>query len=740
MRRSIHTKNGSLFLSLVVFMLMSPASPLHAADLVSVNSAGTGSGNKDSFTCCGLDVITPDGRYVFFSSEASNLVANDTNGNIQDLFVRDFQTGVTTLVSVNSAGTGSGNGESFQPAFTPDGRYVAFASDASDLVPNDTNGTARDIFVRDLQTGTTTLVSVNAVGTGSGNGSSTWPRISADGRYVAFVSLATDLVVTNDTNGGFDLFVRDLQTGTTTLVSVNAAGTGTGNQGSDQQAWTMSADGRYVAFTSNSSDLVTNDTNGFVPDVFVRDLQTGTTTLISVNAAGTGSGNADSFHPAITADGRYVAFVSYAADLVANVINNGHISKVFVRNLQLATTTLASDAAATGPPGITPDGRYVVYGGLASDLVANVFVLDLQTGTTTLVTVNAAGTGSGNGSSNLEYAHVITPDGRYVVFESYASNLVSNDTNANGRNTFVRDLKSGATTLLSVNAAGTGSGNGASAFPVITADGRYAVFESLASDLVAIDTNGAFQNIYRVLISNTPTGNTVTVLPAVGTEVTFSSVSSPGNTTVTTAGSGPAAPTGFSLGDPPTYYDVKTTATFSGAVTVCLTYDPARYADISGLRLLHYASNVWVDVTTSTNTTSHVMCGQVGSLSPFGVVQRVYTFTGFFQPVDNLPTFNVVKAGSAVPVKFSLHGNQGLDIFATGYPGVSGVITCGSSSLEDVIEETVVAGSSSLTYDASSDQYVYVWKTSTAWATSCRQLVVKLKNGTEHRANFNFKK
>jgi Tol biopolymer transport system component len=204
-------------------------------------------------------------------------VANDTNGITNDIFVRDLQMGTTTLVSVNRFGTGSGSGESgsppfISPAISADGRYVVFSSLASDLVANDTNGTF-DVFVRDLQMGTTALVSVNRFGTGSGNSASFFsPVISADGRFVAFPSLASDLVA-NDTNGTNDVFVRDLQMGTTVLVSVNQFGTGSGNGSSpptpQPSRYVISADGRFVAFQSEASDLVANDTNG-TTDVFVR--------------------------------------------------------------------------------------------------------------------------------------------------------------------------------------------------------------------------------------------------------------------------------------------------------------------------------------------------------------------------------------------------------------------------------------------------------------------------------------
>ncbi len=187
-----------------------------------------------------------------------------------------------TLVSVNQSGTGSGNGDSniTDVCVSADGRFVAFASNAPDLVPVDANGTW-DVFVRDLQTGTTTLVSVNATGTGSGNeqsgvtGSLSIPTyaISGDGRFVSFSSEASDLAA-NDTNGLEDIFVRDLQAGTTSLVTISAAGTASGNGASIFSSITL--DGSTVSFRSNANDLVANDTNG-TTDVFVRRLNTGST-------------------------------------------------------------------------------------------------------------------------------------------------------------------------------------------------------------------------------------------------------------------------------------------------------------------------------------------------------------------------------------------------------------------------------------------------------------------------------
>ena len=244
----------------------------------------------------------------------------------------------------------------------------------------------------------------------------------------------------------------------------------------------------------------------------------------------------------------------------------------------------------------------------------------------------------------------------------------------------------------------------------------------------------------------TPIGVNVPVTLNGGTAtVTFSQVTQSGATTFFTSEAGPALPVGFSIGNPPLFYDISTTATFTAPVTVCIAFDPARFNDQNNIRLLHFENNAWVDVTTANDVINHIVCGQVNGFSLFAVAETlppppvVYNFTGFFQPVDNLPTLNSVNSGKAIPVKFSLGGFRGLDIFDSGYPK-SQVIPCNSTAPVDGIEETVTAGASGLSYDAAADRYVYVWKTDKAWANTCRQLVVKLKDGTFHRANFKLTK
>jgi Tol biopolymer transport system component len=403
-------------------------------------------GNDVSF----ISSISADGRHIAFASAASNLVQGDANG-APDVFVRDRQSNATTLVSLASDGT-QGNDVSEWTSISADGRYVAFSSYASNLVPGDTNGDW-DMFVRDLQTNTTTRVSIASDGTQGNANSSNSPSISADGRYVAFPSNASNLVA-GDTNGRSDIFVRDRQTGTTTRISIASDGT----QGNGNSAFpSISADGRYVAFVSYASNLVPGDTNG-VWDIFVRDRQANTTTRVSVASDGTQGNDSSYTSPSISADGRYVAFLSFASNLVPGDTNA--TIDVFVRDRQTDTTTrvsLANDGmqgnSASEWPSISADGRYVAFASAASNLVpadtngvSDVFVRDRQTDTTTRVSLATDGT-QGNGDAIYTS---ISADGQHVAFESTASNLVPGDTN-DVEDVFVATLAQPNTTLASVN-------------------------------------------------------------------------------------------------------------------------------------------------------------------------------------------------------------------------------------------------------------------------------------------------
>src|SRR4028118_2038094 len=288
--------------------------------------AGDVEGNRYSVSSS----ISGDGRFVAFTLQQSIFRLGSPNNNINnsdDIFVRDLLTNTTTRVSVDSAGN-PGNDSSYDPSISADGRFVAFSSEASNIVPGDTNNN-NDIFVRDRLTNTTTRVSVDSAGNqGNGNNFTNFvstPSISADGRFVAFSSNSSNLVPGDTTNNN-DIFVRDTLTNTTTLVSVDSAGN-QANDSSDRAS--ISADGRFVAFISSASNLVPGDTNNR-NDIFVRDRLTNTTTRVSVDSAGKQQNGSSLFNaPSISADGRFVAFDSNASNLVPGDTNNTR--DIFVR-------------------------------------------------------------------------------------------------------------------------------------------------------------------------------------------------------------------------------------------------------------------------------------------------------------------------------------------------------------------------------------------------------------------------
>ena len=404
---------------------------------------------------------------------------------------------VTRRVSVNGLGE-QGNGYSFtnvDAAISADGRFVAFWSLATNLVPDDTNGVG-DVFVRDLQTGQTQRVSVASNGD-QADGESRDPSISADGRYVAFWSFATNLVA-DDTNDHADVFVYDRQTSTIVRASVDSSG----NQASGHSYFpSLSADGRFVAFESQASDLVTGDQNG-VFDIFVRDLQGGTTERVSVDSSGMES-DADSLLPSISSDGRFVAFESTATNLVANDTNGK--KDVFVRDRDSATTEIASvDSSGnfgdgdSGAPAISSDGRFVAFASAATNLVADdtngnrdIFVHDRDDGSTARVSVDSAGAQVDGDSSDPS----ISADGQLVAFTSTSSHLVPDDTNG-ADDVFLRDRTSSTTERVSVDSAGL-QANGPSGGAWISADGSRVAFASLATNLVQNDTNDSWDAFVR---------------------------------------------------------------------------------------------------------------------------------------------------------------------------------------------------------------------------------------------------
>ena len=389
--------------------------------------------------------ISDDGRFVAFPSGATDLVGNDTNETF-DAFVRDRQDGTTRRISVSSSGDelDLGGGE---VAISGDGRWVAFVShDMNVVVPAELQPDG-DVFLHDLQTGAVTIASVDSAGNHGDSDSFGPPAISNDGQFIAFTSRATNLVA-EDNNDLYDAFVHDRDTGITERVSVDSNGEeGTGG---DVFRVSVSDDGRYVSFETRSV-LSPEDDNGDEVDIYIHDRENGDTELVSVNSAGD-AGDDASFGSRLSGDARYVVFESRATNLVPGTDTNGAEEDIFRHDRQTGETIRVSDttdgqqgSASSSHSGISGDGRYVNFG-TASALVPNdgngfqdVYVHDTFTGITALVSVDTSGNQGNEDSWGNESDANITPDGRFVVFISDASDLVPSDSNGI-RDVFVRDV------------------------------------------------------------------------------------------------------------------------------------------------------------------------------------------------------------------------------------------------------------------------------------------------------------
>lgn len=379
--------------------------------------------------------ISETGRYVAFSSAATSLVASDGNGK-SDIFVRDRTAGTTSRVSVATAGTEASGGDSTEPAIGADGRYVVFVSAATNLVASDGNG-KKDIFLRDTNLNTTTIISRDTNSGDSDNDSSS-PSVSEDGRFVVFASTATDLVA-SDTNGVSDIFLYDSQAAGNKISRISLDTTADNANGASS-APVISSDGAYIAYESLASDIVASDTLG-KKDIFLYNRVAGTTVRISLNADDT-QGNADSSSAAISSDGRYIAFDSEATNLVVSDSNS------------------------------------------ASDI----FRYDRQTDTIIRVSLNSSGLQvTGN-----SFAPAISQDGSVVAFLSDATSLISGDTNNTAADgvfdVFVYDTSDGSITrenitLEEIQRSGT-CGN-----PAIDDDGSVVAFDCEAENLVPTDSN-----------------------------------------------------------------------------------------------------------------------------------------------------------------------------------------------------------------------------------------------------------
>jgi Tol biopolymer transport system component len=576
--------------------------------LVSVNISGTGGGNGDSAPTA----LSSNGQYALFESAASDLVANDTNNAI-DVYLRDVVNNQTTLVSVSTNGQ-CADGASQSSTMTPDARYVAFSSVASNLAAGDVNGIA-DIFVRDMLAGTTTLASPGATAGGNATARSDCPAITPDGRYVAFLSTAATLVSGAAAVG--DVYVRDLIGLSTVRASASAralsgsssfffnyaisddgqyiafesgatnAGTifrcnlstaqldvvghnavtelsekmefrtldmtpdgrfvtylAEGNEGESSSIYVwdgqsnlttlisgqpgvtvestsvcalpaISANGQYVAFLSSSAELtpVTADTTTAY-HLYLWNATTGTNSLVDLEPGGQVAFDTFMSRPCLTADGRFIAFDATDSNLAGDprpAYYNVYFSDQSTNGIEVISLRQSNLPSATalalsiGPQfSVSSNGQYVAYSCVANRVATNatndfccVFVSDLLHGSNLVVSVDTNNVADADGTS---VEPVISADGRYVAFTSVASNLVTNVLKG-ARNVFVRDVQMGTTALVSVNTNGAG-GNNVSMSPLLDASGRYVLYYSQSSDLAGTPAAGVKNLFFRDMQAN----------------------------------------------------------------------------------------------------------------------------------------------------------------------------------------------------------------------------------------------
>jgi Tol biopolymer transport system component len=473
-------------------------------DLISVADNAT-SGNGAASLGTAASAVSADGRYVVFESNAGDLIAgqNDANG-VRDVFLRDRQANTTTLVSHQGGLTNAtGNFQSFDPSVSADGRFVVYRSIATNLVSGQVDGSNYDVFLFDSQTGTNTLVSyASGAAATAGNNASSFARISADGNYVTFVSRSTNLLPnqsTFDLNSTDDVFLYSRATGTNALVSRTSLG-GTGNGAADLPS--VCDDGRYVAYRTSATNVTSGvtDNNGNT-DVYLYDRVTDTRVLVSRSgnsATVVALGQSDA--PAVSGDGAYVAFVSYAGNVVQNQSDDNLSTDVFLyfraSGTNVLVSHLADDPTVAGDnyadsPVLSADGRYVAYVSASSNLTAgqtdtnfdaDVFLYDRLAGASVLVShtsLDAATTGD-----TFSTAPSISSDGRYVAYASVASDLVSGVSDTNSTfDVFRYDRVTGLTTMVShVDGDEVTTPSQGAEQPQICGDGTVVAFTSETAD------------------------------------------------------------------------------------------------------------------------------------------------------------------------------------------------------------------------------------------------------------------
>jgi TolB protein len=433
-----------LLAALVALTPLLAHAAVHDVTLVSQGATDAPPANGDSGP--GL-AVSANGRFVAFESTATNL-SDAAQPGVTSIYLRDTATGATTLVSRATGADGAGaDADSTSPAISPAGRYVAFESTATNLSGDD-GDTTRDVFVRDTTGGTTTLVSRASDGTAA-DGDSSHPGISSNGTFVAFDSSADNLSA-DDRDEFTNVYRRNMETGEVTLVSKPFGAAADGNS----YGPTIDREGRRIAYTSDADNLSSKDSNLYT-NVFVTDVQLGFPTAVSLPTGGflqQTPSDGDSFDGVISADGRYVAFVSYAANFVEEPISTPTIADVFRRDVQGSKTELVSRATGTAGepafansthPSISGDGRFVAFesgaGNLSTEDVAgaDIFIRAMNDATTTLASREPGVAGAA--ATDASVAPVLSRDGRFVAFSSGADLLSSTDDDQ-VRNVFKREV------------------------------------------------------------------------------------------------------------------------------------------------------------------------------------------------------------------------------------------------------------------------------------------------------------
>ncbi len=498
---------GMVALTAVAWAGLPPPQLLSARNPSLTPPAG---GNGDSPDA----VVSPDGRFVAFSSTACDLVPGGDRQIFMNVYLRDRDSNTTVRVSSNPTGTAGGDAFSFVDQVSTNGQFVLFESGANNLAAADTN-LAEDIFICNVAAGTNILVSVAADG-GPANGSSYDAVMTPDGHYVAFISSATNLVSGIVTISGTpNVFVRDMVAGTTSLVSVGATGIN-GFMATPQ----ITPDGRYVAFFSTNKGIVAVPGPSVNGEIYLRDCVGGTTTWASSAAVATvqaafGAGAPSpivSYRPRLSDDGRYVAFMSGATSV------SGGAAILIYDQLSATTTLVTTNALGSLTPGtlyppvfgeaenrfgpeISTNGQFIVYASrepAGTGTNSSVHVWDSVAGTDTVVSTNAGGVPP----NTISYTPAISANGGFVTFLSNATNLVANSVSP-GFHLYLCNLQSGGLQLVDVDTNGAGSTDLGNTFPSVSADGRVVVFTSSDGSLANGDWNNALDVFARDTVAGT---------------------------------------------------------------------------------------------------------------------------------------------------------------------------------------------------------------------------------------------